>query len=246
MRFTFDIALDEPILPLDYRRKILSLFKAALSDYENGKYFEQSYGNNAVRKFTFAPILPKPVFGQDSIQLGMPGIKVVFSTTDKGEGIIFFNALLNKKNITVKVGERKFKLVSIRLLQDPIIKSNSADFKISSPICLRQHDKETNSDYYISVANDEFVIMLKEALIWQLQQYKPSLVKYVEDLMVDCTTCRKTVVMHYGQYVESTIGTISLCGEPALLNAIAKMGLGVRKASGFGLLNLVKQEEVIE
>lgn len=245
MRFTFEIALGDTVLPCDYRRKILSFYKTVLSDYEQGKYFDLVYGENAARKFAFGVILPNPVFRKDSIQLGAPRIKVVLSTTDKSEGIIFFNALLNKKNMTVKVGERKFKLVSIRLLQEPLIKSNSADFKITSPICLRQHEKENNSDYYISVASEEFVSMLKETLTWQLQQYKPGLVKYLEDLALDCTACRKTVVLHYGQYIESTIGVIGLCGEPVLLNAIAKMGLGVRKASGFGLLTLVKQEEVI-
>ena len=121
---------------------------------------------------------------------------------------------------------------------------NAADFKIVSPICLRRHEKDGNKDWYISVADSKFEDVLKDCIKMQLESFKPLLRKYVDSLQINTDLCRKTVVWHYGQAVEATIGIISFCGEPSLLNAVNEMNLGVRKASGFGLLQVIKSENI--
>lgn len=244
MRFILNIDLDKKALPLDYRRKIMSYFKTALEGYENGKYYPRFYGEDGKKEFSFGAVFPEARFSRDIVELADSRFKIIFSTPNNGEGVAFFNSFLSLKNKGITVGDSKFTLTDISLVREVLINKNSADFKITSPICLRIHQRDGNKDRYVSVASPDFVAVLKQDICRQLDRYKPSLVQYVDALEVNTEGCKKTVIRHYGQYIEATVGTIGFKGQAILLNAIQQMNLGHRKAAGFGLVTLVAQEEV--
>lgn len=244
MRFLLKITLDRKSLPIDYRRKVMSYFKTALKGHEAGKYYPTFYGETGEKGFSFGVILPRACFKQEIVELSDNKINIIFATPNNGHGVAFFNCFLNLKNKSITVGDNEFTLTDICLARERLINKNAADFKITSPICLRCHKREGNKDFYVSVSARDFVAVLKEDIRRQLGQYKPSLTQYVDALEVNTDLCKKTVVRHYNQYIEATVGVIGFRGEAILLNAIQQMNLGHRKGAGFGLLTLMTQEEV--
>ena len=50
---------------------------------------------------------------------------------------------------------------------------------------------------------------------------------------------KKTVVKHYNQFIESSIGSFILEGNPAVLDYLYKACVGSRRSSGFGLFEVI-------
>ena len=52
---------------------------------------------------------------------------------------------------------------------------------------------------------------------------------------------KKTVVFHYGNYIECSLGEFVLNGDKAIINYLLQSGIGSRKSAGFGLPILVAE-----
>ena len=46
----------------------------------------------------------------------------------------------------------------------------------------------------------------------------------------------KAVVQYYGQYIEATLGTFEMEGDPVLLDYFYKQGLGSKRSCGYGMI----------
>ena len=179
MKILLRFYLQNNKLPIDYRRIMLSFFKRSLSDIAEGKYYEKYYFTPERRNFTFAVNLPMPKFSKTEIQLGKNQLNITFSTADYNTGCIFMSAFIKQKDkpIPAPLGN-EMKLVSVNLMPEKNVTSSSAVVKMLSPLCIRLHKAENNSDKYISVANPDFTEIAKQVIgcdrqVWRTPRPSP-------------------------------------------------------------------------
>ncbi|HKM44675.1 MAG TPA: CRISPR-associated endoribonuclease Cas6 [Dysgonamonadaceae bacterium] len=241
MEFTVNISIDRKELPFDYRRNIISLIKKGLTEFCEGAFFNLYYGGTKQKPFCFAARFHDPVFENERIVLETSNFELIVSAEDEKTFLILFQSFVDIINKPLPIPEKNSLIVkSINKRQRANIKKeNVAAFDLLSPLCIRLHNRETNRDEYISVKDSRFTDEFKINLKNQLKNNYAHLVDEVDSLLIDTSYCKKTVVFHYGQWIECTIGKIFLQGSPELLQTINLIKLGSRKSAGFGFIKLI-------
>lgn len=227
--------------PLDYRKVFLLFLKTAISSINDGKYFEKYYAENQRRPFTFAVYFKNAKFTSEEIILDNDEINLTFSTGDSLTGFVFMSAFIAMKNKSIPLpDENSMTLQSVKTLKEREVTGNSILVKMLSPLCLREHDKSTNSDNYYSVKSDNFEAKVKEILITQLisEGFSKELAQNIE---IVPTNCKPTVVKHYGCFIECSLGDFIITADKAINNYFLKYGIGSRKSAGFGFANLIAE-----
>lgn len=240
MRYEILLRLDKPELDIEYRSKILSLFKSILTNYQEGRFFSEFYDKGSTNKgICFAVQFVDPVFYKEKITLASTTLKLTIAVEQQRTAFIFLNAFLNMRNKTHPISTDNAVIIeSIRPIEERIVHGDMAVYHFLSPLCLRLHERSGNKDTYISCKHDNFVSVLIENIRSQVPTYNVGLLSSLNTLQVEASQCKKTVVKHYGCSIEVTIGTIVFQGDTPLLNYIGKMNLGSRKSAGFGLTQL--------
>lgn len=242
MRIELFLDLKVNKLPIEYRRSFISFYKIALEKYENGRFYDDFYSGTERKRFVFGVILKEPIFNKAYVQVSELGIKVVISTDDQKTGLLLFNALMGMQNEEFELAfGNNMILKKIEVKNEVVLVENSIIFKILSPICIREHIKEGNKDYYYSIKSDLFIEKLKENIIREAVECKKITIK---DIQIVPLKCKKTVIKHYKQYIETTIGEIGIYARPDILNWLYRNGIGSRKSAGFGLLAIARGREV--
>ena len=125
------------------------------------------------------------------------------------------------------------------------ILNSRAIFKtsIGSGICVRDHIKENNKDNYYIYTDTNFNEKLRVVLNNQL--LKGGFNKTdIDNVILNIIDCKKVVAKHYRRYIDLTTGIIEIKANPNILQYIYDVGLGSRRSSGFGQLDLITQELV--
>lgn len=243
MRLKIEIELKNKHLPLDYRPTIISLFKYSLTIYENGKHFSNYYETGKDKPFTFAVGIPNSKFTKEMILVPNRKINITFSTSDISTGIVFFNALLMQKNKSYPLAyENAMSIKNILIEKEFSITTNTIDIMFKSPLCVREHSKKNNKDIYYSYEKDGFKEALNKVLEFQIANSDILCTSVLEGFSINPISCKKTVVRHHSQFVEVTVGMFSLTGNIALLNYLYTNGIGSRKSSGFGMIEIMRKE----
>ena len=70
MRFKLYFTIENTQIPIQYRKSILSYFKASLSDYNN-KYYKKFYNekDNIIKPYTYSIYFKNPKIEQDQITI---------------------------------------------------------------------------------------------------------------------------------------------------------------------------------
>lgn len=237
MRLVLDMSVSKNTLPLEYRRSIISFIKKALMEYEGGRFYSQFYGECVTKNFSFGAQLGEVIFKNDCIMLGSEDIKLTFTINNDKEGIVIFNSLMGMRKKKFSLGDDNFLVLEkVRLKKEIEVKTSSVLFKLISPLCLREHNRHNNKDYYYSIKSEKFIEKFKAIVRTQIPN---ELKVHVDNMQVVPIDCKKTVVKHYGQKIEVTIGAIAISADTLLLNHLYKSGIGSRKSAGFGLLDIV-------
>ncbi|MBP2657196.1 MAG: cas6 [Firmicutes bacterium] len=242
MRFKIQLQLKNNQLPLDFRPAVISLFKHSLTVYQDGKHFDTYYDIGKSKLFTFSVNIPSSNFGRDFITVPSKEISIMFSTGNNTTGIVFFNALLMQKNIAFPLAFGNYMTITNMIINNEIpIMSDTISVIFKSPLCVRQHIKEGNKDIYYSYEKEGFNTALNNVLEWQItnSNLPATLLKGFSLVPVQC---KKTVVLHLKQYIEVTLGVFKLTGNIALLNYFYANGIGSRKSSGFGMMEIIRNE----
>lgn len=244
MRFKLLMELKDKNFPIDYRRVILSYIKNALTNVENGKYLSKFYKDTIQKNFCFTVELPNPVFKKDSILLEEKNITIKFSTSDNKTGFFLQNIFMSQINAVFEIptdNSMTFRKI-IKENKDLTIKSNKAVFKTSkgSGLCIRKHIKEGNKDFYLTYEDENFEAQFKEVIKNQALNAGFS-TSIAENIKFRPLKCKKVLIKHYGVYVDTTVGFFELEGDSRLLQYLYDGGMGSRKSSGFGMLELVNQ-----
>lgn len=241
MKINLQFQLKNNKLPIDYRRVILSFFKKALSEIADGKYYEKYYFKPERRNFSFAVNLPNPKFSKSEITLGKNEFRITFSTSDKMTGFVFMSAFIKQKgnNFSAPL-ENVFILTNISQIGDKTASSSTALVKMLSPLCIREHNRGENKDSYYSVASESFEKKANKIIQEQLIESGFD-DERVKGFSIKPLNSKKTVVFHYGNYIECSLGEFVLNGDKAIINYLLQSGIGSRKSAGFGLPILVAE-----
>lgn len=241
MKILLQFKLKNNKLPIDYRRVILSFFKKALSEIADGKYYEKYYFKPERRNFSFAVNLPNPKFSKSEITLGKNEFRITFSTSDKMTGFVFMSAFIKQKgnNFSAPL-ENVFILRNISQIGDKTASSSTALVKMLSPLCIREHSRDENKNSYYSVASESFEIKANKIIQEQLIESGFD-DERVKGFSIKPLNSKKTVVFHYGNYIECSLGEFVLNGDKAIINYLLQSGIGSRKSAGFGLPILVAE-----
>ena len=241
MKILLQFQLKNNKLPIDYRRVILSFFKKALSEIADGKYYEKYYFKPERRNFSFAVNLPNPKFSKSEITLEENRFRITFSTPDKMTGFVFMSAFIKQKGnpLSAPLGN-VFTLTNISQIGDKTTSSNTALVKMLSPLCIREHNRGENKDSYYSVASDNFEEKANEIIKEQLVNSGFD-DERVKGFSIKPLNSKKTVVFHYGNYIECSLGEFVLNGDKAIINYLLQSGIGSRKSAGFGLPILIAE-----
>nr|WP_294669384.1 CRISPR-associated endoribonuclease Cas6 [uncultured Ruminococcus sp.] len=241
MKILLQFQLKNNKLPIDYRRVILSFFKKALSEIADGKYYEKYYFKPERRNFSFAVNLPNPKFSKSEITLGKNEFRITFSTSDKMTGFVFMSAFIKQKgnNFSAPLGN-VFILTNISQIGDKTASSSTAIVKMLSPLCIREHSRDENKNSYYSVASESFEKKANKIIQEQLIESGFD-DERVKGFSIKPLNSKKTVVFHYGNYIECSLGEFVLNGDKAIINYLLQSGIGSRKSAGFGLPILVAE-----
>lgn len=242
MKFVSEFALEKEELPIDYRRCILSYLKHCLTQANGGKYFDDYYVPGKEKPFCFSVVFSTPKFSKDMVQVMSKKMKLVISSADVKTAFILFSALAAQKGKTYSLPlGNSMRMVSIRQVKEPEVHSSRILVKMMEPLCIRNHNKETNKDWYYSCKDQEAferesTRVIKTQLMLAGYSEEQSNVKLVP---IDP---KMVIIKHYSINIECTIGTFIMEGNPEVLNYLLKNGIGSRKSSGFGVAQLMAEE----
>lgn len=244
MKYIMNMQLKEAVFKSDYRRTVISFFKKSISLYQNGEFYKNLYENGSAQKNLVWSIgFNKPKFNKDIITLEENNFVLTLKISDPETALIYYSSLLKMKNIEFPVGNQySMQLKNIRMVRESTLNEDFAVFKILSPICLKQHMDKSNKDFYVSIDDEGFACELERKLIEDLPYYKEK----IRNMTFNFDGLRKIIVRAYGLKFPVTIGTFAVQGDSKILNHILKNGIGSKRNSGFGLVEVVVQKEVMQ
>lgn len=241
MRFYLTFELEKSSLPKDYRRIILSYIKKSLTEILDGRYYSQYFKDNIRKDFCFSLKLPKAKFTKDEIILEDNSIKVLFTSDDRQKtGLLLQQAFMKQKNKKFLItNQNSITLKQIHQQREQKITSSKVIFKTYG-LCIRDHNKETNKDNHYVYSDEKFNEQLKVVLKNQISQTGFSK-DIVDSIKFSPINCKKVLVKHYDTYVDTTVGSFLLEGNPLLLQYLYDVGMGSRNTM-FGYLDLLTQD----
>lgn len=238
MRFKFQFELENNLVTLDYRRKVMSFIKRSLDNY-NKEIFKLYYEEPNLKDFCFSTYFPIEKFEKGKMVLKENYFSVIVSIDDVLGAMHFYNAFLGMKNKKVPFdNNNKCKLTFFRKLVEKEIKSDVAIFKTLSPILIREHMREGNKNWYYLLNEKKGLEILKKNLLYILSsRFKKEDIEKIEIIPIEI---KKTVVSFYDMQFPASRGIFAIKANKEILNYFYKVGFGSRASAGFGLLELVK------
>ncbi len=244
MRLVLSFRLEGEEFQLDYRRVILAFLKKAMAEEFDGKLYNKYFRDNHFRDYGFAVLFEKPVFTGGKIFVKGKRLKVILSADDRERtGLFLYGAVLKQRGI-------KFPLpLENSMILEKVMPVNSAEIKEERLLCsfltggglvLRDHDKASNRDRYFTYKDDCFKSMFDIVVHNQLKRAGFS-EQASESIKFKAVECKKAVVKHYGNLIDTTLGTFVLEGDKKCLQYLYDAGMGSRNGFGFGLFNVVSQ-----
>jgi len=232
-------------LSYEYRKAIISFYKNILSKYNNGEWKNVFYKNkNPIQKeFAYSFYLPGAKFLKNEIiTLEHNFFYLNISTYNYETGILLYNAMLNQRETEFPLAfENTMKIKRINFQPDKSFNNSNIKIKMLSPLCVRQHNKKTNKDDYLTFEDEDFVDTIKKSIEYRtkdIHEIKPWMIENLE-INFDKEKVKKIITTHYGVKFPVTIGSLCLKGHPDLLNYLHYAGIGSRTSSGFGHFKIV-------
>lgn len=248
MRIKLFFELEHPTLDIQYRKGIISFIKHALQQYDE-KLYLQLYDekNTTMKTFTFAPILPKPVFSKEEVKLSEKKFQIVFSFYNYAYALHTYNSFVEQKFKKFSLNKNSMTLQKIVSIPEKEIEGESIIIKMSSPLVVRNHNRETLKDMYYSFERAEFKEYLRINIQEQMKNENLD-TSLLDGFDIEAINARKTVVPLYEKMIECSIGAFRLIGNPKLLDYLYKAGVRSEKGDGIRLVwnNLEKGGRVLE
>lgn len=236
--FKLQFKLESNFLPKSMDKLILSYLKAATMNYDEEMYnklYDKS--KSIIKQFTYSCYLPGAKFKSDRIELDKNEFFLLFSDSNQIELLQFFNAFQLFKFKRYPMQNNSMQLTSISMQKLDEIKDNEIVIKIQSPLLVRKHNSNDNSDIYYTCDTDGF----EEALIDNVRIFveRTGLDVSVNDFSIQVIKGKKVIVPVFGRNTDASIGIYKLTGSCELLNILYLAGIGVRRSEGHGKFELI-------
>lgn len=242
MRFVTEILLENDRIPKDKNRVILSLIKNNFSLYSK-EYYEELYEKtqNNIKNFTFSLYMGRCEFLREEIVVPEKKIMLNFSSYSHEEGIMFYNSFLSSMGKVFPIKDNTMKVNNINMRKEKPIFNNEVILKIMSPIVCREHHGDNNKTWYHSLKTEEGQAILKENIGYQLRNaFGERAILDINELEIEVEqNIREVKVKNYGIEVLGNIGLIKINAKPYLLDYLYKAGIGSKRSSGFGMVDIM-------
>ena len=241
MRFGVEISLENEKLNKDKNRMILSLLKYCYSSY-NQNYFNDLYKKNPVKRksFTFSIYMGECKFLKEEIFIPEKKLILNFSTSDMKDGIMFYNSFLINKGKGFPVKNNTLNIEKINMINEKHIYKDEVILKTMSPIVVREHKGNNKETWYYSLDDAKGKEIFMSNLKYQLlEEFGEDRRLDIEEIKVEVLSNKEVKAKHYGIVILSNLCKIKVIGKPYLLDYIYRSGIGSRKNSGFGMLDIV-------
>lgn len=240
MRLRLDFELENNSLDIQYRKAIISFIKKSIQEYDQELYM-QLYAPHSITKksFTFAPILPKPIFTKENVQLNNNSLTIIFSIYNYAYALHLYNSFYEQKGKKFPLqSHNAMTLTRLNMIKERKVCADSINIKFSSPLVTRDHNQETKKDMYYSFERPEFKEILKMNIAEQMKSegLDKSL---LNDFDIEPIQAKKAIIPVYEKMIECSLGSFQLTGRVELLDYLYKAGMGSKKAMGFGLFEII-------
>lgn len=242
MRFNVELNLENETIPKDKNRMILSYIKHILQSYDE-EYYKSVYENeqNKMKNFTFALFMPNCKFERETIIIPNKKMFLNFSTSDMKMGISFYNAIIKNIRKKYEIKGNIIEATNINMNLEKNITDDYAVYKMMSPLVVREHEGDNKKTWYYSIKEEKGRNLFIENLRYQLlDEFGESRLLDIEGVRVEFNEEKiKTVkVKNYGIEVLSSLGIIKIYGKSYILDYLYKAGIGAKRSSGFGMVDL--------
>ena len=246
MRISLEFNIKETHLPSNYKQCFISFIKKALGQVGDKRYLEKYYTNTTSKPFMFTVVFHKPKFSKAGVSFEGNKVKMYFSVTDQDRAsYIFMNCFLKMKYLDFELPKgNKMMLTEIRQIKEKSIEAERAVFgtTCSSMVLVREHNRETNRDYYYTLQDECY----KDKLTRSIQE-QCRMAGFGEDeiarIRVNEVEGKKIVVRHYNTLIDGVSGVFDISAPKVILNYIKDVGVGSRRSFGFCYLNVLEQKE---
>lgn len=239
MKIDLEFSLKHNTIPMEYHSFLVSFFKKSLEAYDKKLYIElYQAGNTKLKTFTFAVYFESPQFLKDQIILKNNKLSVHLMDYDLQNGILLGNAFRKMEKVPFPIQNNVMELNRVVIERLPELTEENVIIQMSSPLIVRNHNKETNQDSYYTYQDKEFKETLKTNLtsMFQKLEYPIS----VNDFDIVPLKNKKTVIKLYHHSINASLGVFQLKGNAKLLDFLWKAGIGSHRSSGFGSFKILK------
>lgn len=236
--FKLQFKLEKNFLPKDMDKLIVSFFKSTIENYDK-ELFNDLYDKtrSIIKTYTYSYYLPGASFHNDIIELNKDEFSLFFSDSNQVELLHFFNAFQKMKFKKYPMNSNSMKLVSINMQKLNEIKDNEIIIKIQSPLIVRKHNSDDNSDIYYTCDMTGFETVLKDNVRLFIEKTNSSV--SVDNFSVQVLKGKKVVVPVFGRNTDASLGIFKLSGARELLNILYMSGIGVRRSEGHGKFEII-------
>lgn len=243
MRLKLIFQLENNTLDIQYRKSIISWIKHALQSYDEN-LFQEIYNNNNKKTFTFAPILSNPKFDKEKVTMQDNQFSIVFSGYNYFSCLLMYNSFLKQKFQKFSLSKNSMTLTNICMIPENKIIEGNIKVKMSSPLIVRNHNKETLKDLYYGFDKQEFEKYLKINIEEQIKAENLD-TSLLQNFKITPIQAKKIVIPLYEKMIECTVGSFELQGNIKLLEYLYKAGM--RYKEGYGIrfirINIRKEEK---
>ncbi|RME09376.1 MAG: CRISPR-associated endoribonuclease Cas6, partial [Aquificota bacterium] len=183
---------EETSIPLDYRRRFISLMKRVFGVRE--------FIENPVRPYTFAVYLGKEInFSRDAIE-GVKFVNLRISTGDPVYGVKLYNGLTELRGKVHKIGEAEFVLKDVRLEKEGDWSKGA--FKTLSPVVVERagaNEGNPKLRYALPLERDFQEVLFENTIrrFRAIKGYEPEVKAFSFRLI----HYKEEMVRHYGGYI---------------------------------------------
>lgn len=232
-RLKLAFKLEKNSITIRHNNLFASFIKKCLSQ-EYPEVFKKLYSSNISKPFTFASYLPGAKPDGEVFVLTNDICNVVISSSDSAF-LIELQACLRKnkfKPYPMPLGNTMM-LVSVdfELLKE--ITEDKVIIKFLSPLLVRNHNRETNKDFYLDYTSPDFEEKLNIIVKNQIGKDVSISLKPVN--------AHRTVVNCLDDKVNCSYGIFELSGDVDVINKLYKDGIGSKRSCGFGCFNILSK-----
>lgn len=243
MRIKIDLAASK--LPIAYNTLFMSAIKEAIkaSDeaYYEKLYFYEGKSNKATKNMTFSVnIREYEIKGSEFEIKGR--VSLIISTPDLELGLMIYNGMIKKRKFIYKAYE--WMRLRVDFIKEKEIDGQEVVFKTLSPICIKNKQgtfMEIEDPGYIGELNYITNEILKNYRGYGLKEqldFRP--IGFKKIVVKESIRGFQEKTGRQYQCVNAYRGNFVIKGDKEDLNDIYKLGIGFKRAQGFGNLELVE------